>query len=323
MKHILTLKTSLFFLSLIAIMSSCGSGGTASKSELEIVSFENIPSEKDNSYPKIIQEIVAPFKEVGEGKLNFGFSPLTIVRKDIDKTITIDYLNNKAVNYKKILALERAVNTYFKDNKTDSVFGLPSATGGDELFETFIDKNKTKKNIFIYSKEDNKYDGCNTFASVSDLRNAVSKLLIQNAEQKIVVVIEPNMTHHDEPTASNSETVETNKNDETVLTDIKTKSEQHVSNDNDDYMALYTLSLVNVYLSKDHHISFNYLRQAVEAAVRSKKATEFSIVIGKDLQAGQQTHNATWKMSTHDDDWGPIMEILSTNGKTVPEHHHH
>lgn len=315
------IKNIVSYLLLIFFFSSCGGGSSkVTKSELEIVCFENIPSDKDNTYPKVIREIVAPLREVGKSKANFGFSPLTLLRKDLNKEIELNYLNNKAVNYEKILAFERAVNTYFKENKTDSTFNLPTAQ--NETFEAFLEKNKSKKNVFIYSKEDNKYEGYNIYTSIGDLRSAISKGLTENPEEKIIVVIEPSQVHNEETTTSTSQIIDDNKNNQTKLKEIQSKATTVVSQNDDDYMALYSLALTNVWLSNDHHISFKNLKQASEAAIRKGEATKFSIIIGKDLQIGQQTHNATWKMATHLDDWGSIMELLASNGAKIPDNVH-
>ncbi len=294
------------------IFTSCGDTKLdTQKVELEIQLFKNPSQTITEKYPEDIQTLSQPLK-IGNHGATCALYPLHIKRLDLNKEFTINYLD-KTGNDKKIAFVIKKHGEYFENNLVDSLL-VSSKKGGVDIAEVL--KNALNKpNYFIMSSNDNlKLEGKVVYTSTNDIQIAMSKYIAESKPTKIVILYHPELK-----ATSNRKTsirVEENKSNTAGLTEIKTQSEEDLSKNVDDYMALYTLSLVNVYLSKDHHISFNYLRQAVESAIRSGKANELSIVIGKDLQEGQKTHNAVWKMSTHDDDWRPIMELLSSNGKS-------
>lgn len=169
---------------------------------MDLVCFESL-GPNQNKFPEFIQSILAPSENVCSKRLTFGYDPIKIKRRDTDKEIIIDYLNNRQGNQKKIKFVARELRTYFERTTLDSV--LTNTTRMNNAFEEYLNTNRNKENVFFYSESDELSDVDFTlYSSLPSLNEAIQKSICIDSSQKIIVVLvpstyksKPNIPEHD------------------------------------------------------------------------------------------------------------------------------
>jgi len=162
--------------------------------EIEIVLFEPFESSLSPLFPNEIINILKPLNCLCNETKNVAFTPVVVNRKDLSIKSTHDYLSHQTGNNAKILMVERAFKNYFEDIHkpvSDSLFS--SNKGNNSTFENYIEINKEKSNVFVYSTNgDFKTNFSKIYTSTADIVVAISELICKGVKGKITIVIAPN-----------------------------------------------------------------------------------------------------------------------------------
>jgi hypothetical protein len=199
------MKFKPFYILLILGVFVCSCGNSTKNVELNVILFNQLPADAGNHYPKDIQEICAPVKDVCKPTVDIAFFPLTIKRADIGKDVSLDYENNKATNYQKVKAVERDVKKYFNDNVIAP--SIAAQTNANFDINAYLASIGNKDNYLIFS-DDNKVSapGLKRFDNMTDLRKAISDLVCDKNISKVIVLYKPSTGASTELPAANTET---------------------------------------------------------------------------------------------------------------------
>lgn len=203
-----------------------GCGEKATPVELEILIYNKIAGSNSEKYPKSLQDICQPFIAVGDNKTDYSLTPISVKRIDLNKKFEIDYLGNKAGNPSKIKFVQRELKNYFEDSFICELLTLPN--GNISNIQSHYESIKNKNNCFVFSSDESlAIDGKVIYHSIGELRNAISKYLIENKDFKIFIEYEPQNTNsepgEDDPLSTELDNIFRQMTDLNVSPDERSK----------------------------------------------------------------------------------------------------